>query len=409
MRRRVAVTGVGLSTPGGSTPDEVMDALDRGRSTARPVPALDAADLPVTFACTVRSPDAEAHGTEAQWRQFDRATLLALAAAADAVGEEPLTGIADPERIGVLVGVGGGGLSAAEQLMREYADRPRSVPAYSVPRIMASSTAARLSLRWGSQGPALTYSSACASGANAIGEAVQKIRAGQLDLALAGGTEAVLTPLVVAAFANLRVLSRRNDDPGAACRPFDADRDGTVLGEGAGFLLLEEWGHAVARGAWVLGEVLGYGATSDAHHVVAPGPDGNVAARCMALALADARLAPHDIGHINAHGTATVLNDTTEALAIGHVFGQECPPVTASKGVLGHLLGAAGAVEAVISLLTADREVVPPVANFSRPDPATADLDVVSGSPRKIARSPALSNSFGFGGHNAALILSPGA
>lgn len=406
-RRRVAVVGIGMRTAAGATVKEVMDALLVGRSTAATVDAFAEAELPVTFACTVPEFDTTPYVSTRESRQMDRAPVLAVAAALDAVGDQRPDSIADPARTGVLVGVGAGGLSATEALTMEYGAAPSRVPAFSVPRIMASSAAARISLKLGARGSALTYATACASGATAVGEAVQKIRSGELDLVLAGGVEAAVSPLVMSSFAQMRALSRRNDDPAAACRPFDADRDGFVMGEGAAFLMLESWEHATARGATVLGEVLGYASNSDASHMVAPREDGGVAADCLRLALADAGLRPEDIHHVNAHGTSTVHNDRAEARALTRVFGDACPPVTASKGVLGHMLGAAGAVEAAVTILTASSGLVPPVANFRTPGPDTAMLDVVHTGPRRIARGPAVSNSFGFGGHNVSLVVAP--
>ncbi|SCL26638.1 3-oxoacyl-[acyl-carrier-protein] synthase II [Micromonospora nigra] len=406
-RIRVAVTGIGVKTPAGNDVKELADRLAEGRSTAATVPELAAHDLAVTFACRVPEFDHTPYVTLRELRQLDRTTYLAVAAATDAVTAAGLNPLPDPERVGVSVGIGAGGLVAAEELMGEYGDRPTRVPAYTVPRMMANAAAARVAIRIGARGPALTYVSACASGAAAIGEAMQKIRSGELSVVVAGGSEAPVSPVVVSSFARMRAMSERNDDPEAASRPFDAARDGFVMGEGAAFLVLENWTHARARGAEILGELLGYGANSDAHHIVAPRPDGTVAATCMRRALADAGLTPAQVGHVNAHGTATPHNDLAEALAIVDCFGPEGPPVTASKGVLGHSLGAAGAVEAVVTLLSAVSGAVPPVANFVRGDETTALLDVVSGAPRSIPPQPALSNSFAFGGHNVSLVLAP--
>ncbi|MGW8378046.1 beta-ketoacyl-[acyl-carrier-protein] synthase family protein [Streptomyces sp. ODS28] len=406
-RRRVAICGVGMKTAAGTETKEVMDALLEGRPTAAPVEELVERDLAVTFACRVPDFDTARYLSLRESRQMERSAVLAMAAALDAVGDVPLDTVAEPGRIGVAVGAGAGGLTAMERSTVEYGSDPGQVPAFSVPRTMTSGAAARLSLRLGARGSALTYATACASGANAIGEAVQKIRSGELDVIVAGGVEASVSPMVMSGFARMRALSQRNDDPAAACRPFDVDRDGFVMGEGAAFLVLEEWEHARARGATVLGEILGYGANSDAFHIVAPQEDGGGAADCIRRALDDAGLAPGDIGHINAHGTSTVHNDRAEARAITAVFGDSAPPVTASKGVLGHGLGAAGAMEAAVTALSAAEGLVPPVANFGRADEDTGKLDIVAGAPRKIGKLPALTNSFGFGGHNAALVIAP--
>ena len=406
-RRRVAICGVGMKTAAGTETKEVMDALLEGRSSAAPVKEFVERDLAVTFACRVPDFDTSRYLSLRESRQMERSAVLAMAAALDAVGDVPLETVAAPERIGVAVGAGAGGLTATEELTGEYGSDPGQMPAFSVPRTMASGAAARLSLRLGARGSALTYATACASGTNAIGEAVQKIRHGELDGVVAGGVEASVSPMVVSGFARMRALSQRNDEPAAACRPFDVERDGFVMAEGAAFLVLEEWEHAQARGATVLGEVLGYGSNSDAFHIVAPREDGRSAADCIRLALDDAGLAPEDVGHINAHGTSTVHNDRAEARAITNVFGDSGPPVTASKGVLGHGLGAAGAMEAAVTALSAASGLVPPVANFGRADEDTAKLDIVAGTPRKIGKLPALSNSFGFGGHNATLVIAP--
>ena len=407
MRVRVAVTGVGVKTPVGTHVKQLMDGLLDARSTAATVEEFVELGLPVTFACQVPEFDAGAYCSVRELRQLERTALLAIAAAADAVGDARLDTLADPRRVGVSVGVGAGGLTATERLITEYHGRPEKVPAFTVPKIMGSAAAARIGLRLGAHGSALTYATACASGATAIGEAMQKIRSGELDVIVAGGVESTVSPVVVSAFARMGAMSRRNDDPASACKPFDAERDGFVMGEGAAFLVLERWEHAEARGAAIIGEVLGYGSNSDAHHIVAPREDGSHAADCMRLALADAGLTPADIGHINAHGTSTVHNDMAEARAIADCFGDDCPPVTASKGVLGHSLGAAGAVEAVAALLASANRTVPPVANFRSGDADLGMIDIVSGAAREIRPLPTLSNSFGFGGHNVSLVLAP--
>ncbi|SBT41759.1 beta-ketoacyl-[acyl-carrier-protein] synthase family protein [Micromonospora auratinigra] len=406
-RVRVVVTGMGLKTPAGTSVKHFADVLAEGRSTAAPVPELVEAELPVTFACLVPDFDAEPYLSVRELRQYDRAAFLAVAAATDAVAEAQLLPLAAPERVGVAVGVGAGGLTPAERVVREYGDRPARVPAFTVPRTMANAAAARISLRLGARGSALTYVTACASGSTAIGEAMRKIRSGELDVVVAGGTEASVSPVVVSSFARMGAMSRRSGDPAAASRPFDAARDGFVMGEGAAFLVLERHEHARARGVPILGEVLGYGTNSDAYHVVAPRPDGAAAAECIRRALADAGLAPADVGHVNAHGTSTVQNDQAETLALLACFGDRPPPVTASKGVIGHLVGAAGAVEAVAALVAAGSGTVPPVANFTGGDEVTGRLDVVAGRPRQIPPGPALSNSFGFGGHNVSLVVAP--
>ncbi|WP_169952695.1 beta-ketoacyl synthase [Microbispora sp. H11081] len=404
-RRRVAITGLGVKSPAGLTVDETVDTLLAAKSTAATLPELVEGRSPVTFACRVPHFDPSAYVTVRESRQMDRSAVLMLAAAVDAVRA---AGLDDPagDEMGVSVGIGAAGLDVAREVVLDHGGEPGEMPVYTVLRIMANAPAARIGLRLGARGPCLTYSTACASGATAIGEAAQKIRSGELERVVAGGVDSALSPLVLAAFSRIGALSQRGDDPSAASRPFDRDRDGFVMGEGAAAMVLERWDRAVARGAPILGEVLGYASTSDAHHIVAPVQDGSTAAACMRLALADAALQPAEIGHVNAHGTATVLNDRAEARGIAACFGGDMPPVTASKGVTGHLLGGAGAFEAVAALACASRGLVPPVANLGG-GPDADLLDLVTAEPRRIAPAPVLSNSFGFGGHNACLVLAP--
>jgi 3-oxoacyl-[acyl-carrier-protein] synthase II len=307
----------------------------------------------------------------------------------------------------VLAGTGVGGITTLEGQIATRIERgPSRVSPFLVPMMMSNATAGLLSMRHGFTGASLCISTACASGANAIGEARRMIRSGGADVVLAGGTEAAITSTTMAAFARMGALSTRNDDPARASRPFDRDRDGFVMGEGAAFLVLERWEVAERRGATILGELAGYGATCDAHHITAPQPDGSGAVACMRQALDDAGLTAEEIGHVNAHGTSTPLNDLAESEALVKVFGPDGPPVTSTKGVTGHLVGAAGAVEAVLGLLSAAAGQVPPTANLDELDPEM-HVDVVSGQPRAIAPAAVLSNSFGFGGHNATLVLVP--
>jgi len=275
-----------------------------------------------------------------------------------------------------------------------------------VPMMMPNAAAGHISIHFGFTGPAICISTACAAGTNAIGEGVRMIRDGSSDVVIAGATEAPVTPLTISAFARMGAMSTRNNDPEHASRPFDAGRDGFVIAEGAGFVVLETLEHALHRGARVYGEVLGYGRNSDAHHITAPVPGGAGAAACMQLAIDDAGIATASITHVNAHGTSTPLNDAAEAEAIRKVFGGSPPPVTSTKGTTGHMIAGAGAVEAVISLLSIRDELVPPTANLEQLGD-DIELDVVTGSPRSVPRGPVLSNSFGFGGHNATLILAP--
>jgi 3-oxoacyl-[acyl-carrier-protein] synthase II len=405
-RPRVAVTGMGVTAPGGLTVDELWDSLIAARPAAGPVTSFDAAEHSVGFACEVDGFDPVPYVGPKEVRRTDRAALLGIAAAADAVdqatADAPLG--ADPLRCGVVAGSGIGGIRTLEDQVIGYAERgPGKVGPFLVPMMMANATAALVGIRNGFTGPNIAVATACATGAHAIGEGARYVRDGMADVIVAGGTEACITPVTMAAFARMGALSR-NPEPAAASRPFDDDRDGFVMGEGAAFLVLEPWDRAVARGARILGEVAGYGLTCDAHHITAPIEGGAGAVAAIEMALADAGLSPSAIGHINAHGTSTPHNDSAEAAAIAKVFGAGALPITSGKGVTGHLIGAAGAVEAVSALVAVDRGLVPPTANHHHTD---LPVDVVAGEPRTVERAPAVSTSFAFGGHNVALVLSP--
>ena len=406
-RPRVVVTGVGMHTPAGAGLAKNWDALLAGRSMARPVQNFDASALSVRFACEVRDFDPVPYLGPKESRRVDRGAQLGFAAAADALADAGDPG-ADPARCAVVGGTGIGGLVTLEQQVRIYMDKgPDRVSPFFVPMMMPNSTAGLIGIHFGWTGPMLCITTACAAGANAIGEALRIIRDGTADVVVAGGTEATLTAPTVAAFARMGALSKRNDDPESASRPFDAARDGFVLGEGAAFVVLERADRAQARGARIYGELAGYGTNSDAFHITAPSQGGAGAAACMQLALDDANLEANAIGHINAHGTSTELNDAAESQAIRKVFGEGSPPVTGTKGMTGHLIGAAGALEAIFALKAAAEGVVPPTANHTVLAEDVAPLDVVHGSARTIARAAVLSNSFGFGGHNATLVLVP--
>lgn len=404
---RIVVTGVGVKTPAGLDLDSFWTCLRLGRSTAAPIRRFDASAISVRIACEV--PEAfdpvSVFGPK-DVRRADRFAQLGVAAAEDAIASAGDLD-ADPARCAVIAGTGVGGLDTLLDNFDLYERKgPDRISPFVVPMLMPNATAGLIGMRHGFTGVNLCVATACASGAQAIGEGLRLFRDGGVDVAVAGGTEAPIMPLAVAAFARMGALSKRNDDPARASRPFDVDRDGFVLGEGAAFVVLETFERAQARGAPIHGEVLGYGRNSDAHHITAPSPGGEGAAACMRLALDDADLSPDAIGHINAHGTSTPLNDVAEAEAIGKVFGDTPPPVTSTKGVTGHCIGAAGAIEAVAALLTARHGVIPPTANLENLDP-DIPLDVVSGSERAIGPAIALSNSFAFGGHNVTLIVGP--
>jgi 3-oxoacyl-[acyl-carrier-protein] synthase II len=405
-RPRVVVTGLGVKAPTGLTLDDLWTGLLAGRSAARPITLFDASQHSVDFACEVPDFDAVPYVGPKEVRRTDRAALLGVAAAADAVADATSDAPfgADPLRCGVVAGSGVGGIRTLEDQVIGYAEKgPSKVGPFLVPMMMANATAALIGIHHGFTGPNLAVATACATGGHAIGEAARYVRDGLVDVVVAGGTEACVTPVTMAAFARMGALSR-NPDIAAASRPFDDARDGFVMGEGAAFLVLEPYERAVARGARILGEVAGYGMTADAFHITAPVEDGAGAAAAMEMALADAGLEPNAIGHVNAHGTSTPHNDSAEAAAVAKVFGPGAVPVTSGKGVTGHLIGAAGAVEAVAALLAADRCLVPPTANHHTTD---LPVDVVAGEAREIGRAPAMSTSFAFGGHNVALVLAP--
>ncbi len=404
-RPRVAITGLGVKTPAGVDVDTFWSTLTAAESTAaEPMREIDASELSVKFACHVTDFDPGDYLGTKEARRQDRVAQLGFAAASDAAKQAGDIG-ADPARCAVVVGTGVGGLKTLEdQIVLRYEKGPSRVSPMLVPMMMTNATAGVISIQFGWTGPSLCITTACAASANAVGEAVRLIREGSADVAIAGGSESAITPTAIAAFARAGALSGRNDEPTRASRPFDTGRDGFVMGEGAAFLMLERWEHAEARRATILGEMLGYGRNCDAYHITAPAPGGAGAVQCMGLALADAGLTPADIGHVNTHGTSTPLGDVGESEAILKVFGSDAPPITSTKGVTGHLVGAAGATEAIATLLACRDGIVPPVANYEDPDPEI-HADVVHGEPRPITSKIGLSNSFGFGGHNATLIV----
>ncbi len=405
-RHRVAITGIGVKTPAGTDVAAFWSRLSSGVSAGAVLRRYDPSGLSVRIGCEVPDFDTSAYVSTKEARRIDRATLLGFAAATDALADTGELG-ADPARCAVVAGVGIGGLiTLEEQVEVRLTKGPRGVSPLLVPMMMANATSALVSLQFGWTGPNLTVATACAASTNAIGDAAELIRHGTADVVMGLGAESCQTPTAIAAFARMTALSTRNDDPARASRPFDADRDGFVMGEGAAALVLERWDRAVARGAEIYAELIGYGRNADAYHITAPSPGGEGAAACMELALADADLDRSLVGHINAHGTSTPLNDSAEAEAIRKVFGASTPLVTSTKGVTGHMIGAAGAAEAAAAVLAIVHRQVPPTANLERIGD-DIQLDVVAGVPRPLAPAPALSNSFGFGGHNATLIFAP--
>jgi 3-oxoacyl-[acyl-carrier-protein] synthase II len=404
---RVAVTGIGVKTPAGNDLDTFWSTLVAARSMAGPITRYDASALPVRFGCEVHDFDPTAYLGTKEARRVDRVTQLGFAAASDALADAGEIG-ADPARSAVIVGTGIGGLITLEEQVSIYREKgPGRVSPFFVPMMMANATAGTIAMQFGWTGANLCIATACAASAHAIGEAARLIRDGSADVVMTGGTESCMTGTAIAAFARMTALSTRNDDPEHASRPFDADRDGFVMGEGAAALVLERWDRAEARGARIYGEVVGYGRNADAYHITAPSPGGEGAAACMQMALEDAGVDASAIGHVNAHGTSTPLNDAAEAEAIRKVFGDTAPPTTSTKGVTGHLIGAAGATEAVACLLTIANNAIPPTANLDRLGDDIS-IDVVAGEPRPLPAPLALSNSFGFGGHNATLVFATG-
>lgn len=409
MRRRVVITGMGTLNPVGNDVPTFWTGLVAGRSGAGPIKNYDASDQDVRIAAEVKGFDPVALLGPKQVRRTDRFTQLCLAAGDEAIADAGLTfqGSDDNQHVAVIIGTGIGGVGT---LLEGYdtlrARGSRRVSALMVPMMMPNAGAGELAIRYGLHGLAMSLNSACATGTNAIGEGTERIRRGAAEIVICGGGESVMHPLTAAALSNMGAVSRRNDDPERASRPFDADRDGFVIGEGAGVLIVESLEHAQGRGAHIYAEVIGYGSSCDAFHITAPDEDGIGAARSMQAALDDAGLPPTEIDYINAHGTSTPLNDPIETRAIRRVFGKHAYriPVSSTKSMVGHLMGAAGAVEAIACAKTLETGVVHPTINYETPDPA-CDLDYVPNAARETHPQTALSNSFGFGGHNATLIL----
>ncbi|HEY5549292.1 MAG TPA: beta-ketoacyl-ACP synthase II [Coriobacteriia bacterium] len=405
--RRVAVTGLGIVCPVGIGVEAVWESLTSGRSGIGPITTFDTTDYPVRFAGCVDDFDPVASLGVKEARRMSRFQQFAVIAADEAIADAGLGAVegAEAERYGVIVGSGIGGLGLMEEQTRVLIERgPSRVSPFLVPGMIIDVAAGLISIRHGFKGINYAPVSACATGNHAIGEAFEAIRRGSADVVVAGGFDAGVTPLGLAGFAAARALSTRNDEPQAASRPFDAGRDGFVIGEGGATLVLEEWDHAVARGARIRAEIIGYGATADAYHVTAPAPDGNGARRAMRLALEQAGVDRSEVGYINAHGTSTPPGDAAETGAIREVFGSRAPAVSSTKSMTGHLLGGAAAIEAVACVLALETGIVPPTINYSDPDPA-CDLDYVPNVARRIDPAIALSNSFGFGGHNASILL----
>ncbi len=404
--RRVVITGLGAVTPIGNTVATYWAGLQSGANGVAPITLFDASKHACRFAAEVKDFDPSGVLDPKETKRWDRFCQFGVVAAKEALAHSGLDITdANRQRIGVIIGSGVGGLLTMETQAHVLEGKgPGRVSPFTVPMMIPNMATGLAAIALGAQGPSSAVATACAAGSNAIGDAFRLLQQGHADAMVCGGAESAITPLGVAGFASAKALSFRNDDPATASRPFDAERDGFVIGEGAGILVLETLEHAQARGAEILGEVVGYGMTCDAHHITSPIPGGLGGARAMSLALADAGLKADDIDYVNAHGTSTPANDSNETAAIKTALGERAKaiPVSSTKSMTGHLLGGSGGIEAVAAVLALQNGVVPPTINHQNPDPA-CDLDVVPNQAREQIISTALSNSFGFGGHNVCL------
>ncbi|MDP9179267.1 MAG: beta-ketoacyl-ACP synthase II [Gemmatimonadota bacterium] len=409
MKRRVVVTGMGAITPVGNDVATTWQALLDGKSGAAPITHFDASGFPVRFACEVNGFDPLEFMDRKEAKRADQFTQYAVGAAYHAMRHAGLAeqnGM-DPDRIGVIVGSGIGGLKIFEEQHDVYRQRgPGKISPFFIPMFISDIAAGIVSMQFNAKGPNYATVSACATSAHAIGDAYRTIQYGDADVMITGGAEATVTPMAIGGFANMKALSERNESPETASRPFDATRDGFVMGEGSGIVILEELEHARARGAKIYAEVAGYGATGDAYHLTAPAPHGEGAQRAMKRAMKDAGFVAEDVQYINAHGTSTPANDMNETAAIKAVFGDAAKTVSISstKGATGHMLGAAGAIEFIISTLVVGEGVIPPTINYETPDPE-CDLDYTPNKAINRDVTGVLSNSFGFGGHNTTLAV----
>jgi 3-oxoacyl-[acyl-carrier-protein] synthase II len=407
-RRRVVITGMGAVTPLGNDAETFWQNLVAGESGAGPIGAFDPARFAVHFACELKDFDPTTWIEHKKARRMDRFTQMIIAAARMAEEDSGIDIAGEHERVGVSVATGIGGLQSFQDCYDQLLDRgPDRVNPFSIPAIIPNMGAAWVSMELGTRGPLSSECTACAASNMAIGGALDNIRLGRADAMLAGGTEAGITEVGIGGFSAMRALSRRNDDPARASRPFDAERDGFVMGEAGGIVVLEELEHAKRRGAKIYAELAGYGLSSDAQHITEPDPTGKHPARAMAMAMADAGITPDEIDYVNAHGTSTPLGDASETRVIKIAFGDEKArrtPISSTKGATGHCLGASGAIEAIITTLAVNRDVVPPTINYEVADPE-CDLDYIPNEAREWTTDVALSNNFGFGGHNACLVL----
>jgi beta-ketoacyl-acyl-carrier-protein synthase II len=407
--RRVVITGMGIVSPLGSDVERFWTRLTAGESGIGPVTRFDISKYDTRIAGEVREFRAEDYLDRKEIRRADLFVQYAIGATAQAVkqaGVSPET--VDANRYGVVVGSGIGGIATFEDQHRTLLEKgPSRVSPFFIPMMISDMASGQVSIQFGAKGPNYCTVSACSSGAHAVGDAFRIIQYNEADVMISGGAEAPVTPVSFAGFCSMKAMSTRNDDPQRASRPFDAQRDGFVMGEGAGIVVLEELEHAKRRGVKILAEVVGYGATGDAYHITAPAPEGEGAARAMRAAIRDSGLALESFGYLNAHGTSTPLNDKFETQAIKSVFGDRAKklPVSSTKSMTGHLLGAAGGLETIICVLALERQMLPPTINYETPDP-DCDLDYVPNTARAVDLQAALSNSLGFGGHNVTLALS---
>lgn len=410
--RRVVITGLGAITPLGQTVKETWENLVKGKSGVGYIDRFDTSNLPVKIAAQIRNFDPLKRLSQKEAgvpiKKLDLFSIYALWAAEEAIEDSALLkGPFDPDRVGAIIASGIGGVETLErEIIVGYTKGYDRISPYLIPMMIPDMASGLIAIKYRFKGPNYCTVSACASSAHAIGDAFRLIRYGDADVMVVGGSEAPIIPTAVAGFSSMKALSTRNEEPEKASRPFDRDRDGFVMGEGAAVLVLEEYEHAMRRGAKIYAELVGYGATADAYHITAPCADGEGAVKCMLRALEDAKLSPDEVDYINAHGTSTKLNDAAETLAIKKVFGERAYkiPVSSTKSMIGHLLGAAGAIEAVATIMTIHTGIIHPTINYENPDPE-CDLDYVPNEARKKEVNVAISNSFGFGGHNVCLVF----
>jgi len=408
LKRRVVVTGIGMVTPVGLDTEASWTGLINGKSGIGRITQFDDKSIPTQIAGELHGFEPEKYIELKEIKKMDRFIHLAIAASQMAMDTSGLKITPEnAERVGVMVSAGMGGLPAIEKYHKVYLERGfRKITPFFIPMLIINEAAGVLSIRYGAKGPNICVVTACATGTHSIGEAFRTIERGDADAIIAGGTESCICPLGVGGFNAMKALSTRNDEPQRASRPFDTERDGFIMGEGSGVVVLEGLEFAEKRGARIYAEVIGYGASGDAYHITAPAPNGEGAARCMKMAVKDAGISPLEMGYINAHGTSTKYGDELESIAIKTVFGDHAYkiPVSSTKSMTGHLLGAAGGVEAVVSILALDRGILPPTINLDNPDPE-CDLDYIPHTAREVQVDVAMSNSFGFGGTNACLIF----